>query len=122
MTTARYYTPSGRSIQAKGITPDVTVKFVRPEEEKEGAALKMPSERDLERALDIEKVAPKETAPKEVAPKEKEMDKTKKEKDIDKTKKEEGKEKEKKPADNQLDRALELLKTWDVFKAVAQGK
>jgi carboxyl-terminal processing protease len=25
LTTARYYTPSGRSIQAKGITPDVTV-------------------------------------------------------------------------------------------------
>jgi carboxyl-terminal processing protease len=26
LTTARYYTPSGRSIQAKGITPDVTVE------------------------------------------------------------------------------------------------
>jgi carboxyl-terminal processing protease len=25
MTTARYYTPSGRSIQATGITPDVDV-------------------------------------------------------------------------------------------------
>lgn len=104
LTTARYYTPSGRSIQAKGIVPDVTVKFVRPEEEKEPPVPKMPSEKDLERALDTEKVAPKEAAPKEVAPKEKEKDK------------------EKKPADNQLDRALELLKTWDVFKAVAQGK
>lgn len=28
MTTARYYTPSGRSIQATGITPDVEVPFV----------------------------------------------------------------------------------------------
>jgi carboxyl-terminal processing protease len=26
LTTARYYTPSGRSIQAKGITPDITVE------------------------------------------------------------------------------------------------
>jgi len=26
LTTARYFTPSGRSIQAKGITPDITVK------------------------------------------------------------------------------------------------
>jgi carboxyl-terminal processing protease len=26
LTTARYYTPSGRSIQAKGITPDISVK------------------------------------------------------------------------------------------------
>ena len=54
---------------------------------------------------------PKEKEPKEKEPKEKE-----------KVKKEEGKEKEKKPADNQLDRALELLKSWDVFKNVAQGK
>ena len=35
LTTARYFTPSGRSIQAKGIAPDVVVKLVRPEEEKE---------------------------------------------------------------------------------------
>lgn len=27
MTTARYFTPSGRSIQAKGITPDIEVEF-----------------------------------------------------------------------------------------------
>jgi carboxyl-terminal processing protease len=30
LTTARYYTPSGRSIQAKGIVPDVFVDSVRP--------------------------------------------------------------------------------------------
>ncbi len=30
MTTARYYTPSGRSIQAKGINPDVKVDFTPP--------------------------------------------------------------------------------------------
>ncbi|MBW2658818.1 MAG: S41 family peptidase, partial [Deltaproteobacteria bacterium] len=28
MTTARYYTPAGRSIQARGITPDVIVPFI----------------------------------------------------------------------------------------------
>jgi carboxyl-terminal processing protease len=103
LTTARYFTPSGRSIQAKGIAPDVVVKLVRPEEEKEKepAVFKMPSEKDLERHLETEKVAPKEK---------------------EKAKKEEGKDEKKKPADNQLDRALELLKTWDVFKSVAQGK
>ncbi len=111
LTTARYFTPSGRSIQAKGIVPDIIVKLAKPEEEKEKEVTppKMPSEKDLERHLmDNEKGAPKETAPKE--------------KEIEKTKKEAGKEKEKKPADNQLDRALELLRTWDVFKTVAQGK
>jgi len=103
LTTARYFTPSGRSIQAKGIAPDVVVKLVRPEEEKEKepAVFKMPSEKDLERHLENEKVAPKEK---------------------EKAKKEEGKDEKKKPADNQLDRALELLKSWDVFKNVAQGK
>ena len=32
ITTARYYTPSGRSIQAKGIEPDVEVKWAKIEE------------------------------------------------------------------------------------------
>src|SRR5207249_4994593 len=32
LTTARYYTPSGRSIQAKGITPDIEVLQEVPEE------------------------------------------------------------------------------------------
>ncbi|OGP91269.1 MAG: peptidase S41 [Deltaproteobacteria bacterium RBG_16_48_10] len=99
LTTARYYTPSGRSIQAKGIVPDIIVKLSKPEEEKETTPPKMPTEKDLERHLDTQKVVPKE-----------------------KVRKEEGKEKEKKPADNQMERALELLKSWDVFKSVAQGK
>jgi carboxyl-terminal processing protease len=100
LTTARYYTPNGRSIQAKGIVPDFIVKPSRPEEEKEAVAPKLPSEKDLERHLmDVEKGAPKEK---------------------EKPKKEEGKEK--KPVDNQLERAVELLKSWDVFKNIAKGK
>ena len=99
LTTARYYTPNGRSIQAKGIVPDFIVKPSRPEEEKEVIVPKLPSEKDLERHLiDVEKGTPKEK---------------------DKQKKEEGKEK--KPVDNQLERALELLKSWDVFKNIAKG-
>src|SRR3546814_11348440 len=31
LTTARYYTPSGRSIQAKGIEPDITIEQARIE-------------------------------------------------------------------------------------------
>jgi carboxyl-terminal processing protease len=39
LTTARYYTPSGRSIQAKGIDPEVVVEEELPEELKKKAAI-----------------------------------------------------------------------------------
>lgn len=100
LTTARYYTPNGRSIQAKGIVPDILVKPSRPEEEKEGLAPKLPTERDLERHLiDVEKGVSKER---------------------EKPKNEEAKEK--KPSDRQLERALELLKSWEIFKNIAKGE
>ncbi len=98
LTIARYYTPNGRSIQAKGITPDIVVELTKPNEEKEPLLPKMPSEKNLERHLiDVEKGAPKgkEKAVKEEAD-------------------------EKKPQDNQLDRAVELLKSWEVFKTIAE--
>jgi len=110
LTTARYFTPNGRSIQAKGIVPDIIVKPLPLEEEKVATAPKFPSEKDLERHLiDVEKGPPKEIEPAE------EKEPTK-----EKSKKEEVKEK--KPADNQLERALELLKSWEIFKGVVQGK
>lgn len=37
LTTARYYTPSGRSIQASGISPDIELKYIAPTEEKSEA-------------------------------------------------------------------------------------
>ncbi|MBM3353492.1 MAG: S41 family peptidase [Betaproteobacteria bacterium] len=66
LTTARYYTPSGHSIQAKGITPDVIV-------EEPGAAQARLREADLVRHLDDgkgEKGAPraKPAAPAPAAP------------------------------------------------------
>jgi carboxyl-terminal processing protease len=45
LTTARYYTPSGRSIQAKGITPDIEVLQDVPKSEE--ARFQMPSEAGL---------------------------------------------------------------------------
>ena len=50
LTTARYYTPSGRSIQALGVTPDVFIEFKRVEESEEEKR-KTFSEADLEGAL-----------------------------------------------------------------------
>ena len=98
LTTARYYTPNGRSIQAKGIVPDIIVKPSGPEEEKEALIPKFPAEKDLERHLtDVEKGVSKEK---------------------EKSKKEEVKEK--KPVHNQLERALEFLKSWEIFNKVAK--
>ncbi len=95
LTTARYYTPGGRSIQAKGIVPDIIVKPLPLDEEKV-VPQKQPTEKDLERHL--------------IDAKEKEKPKV------------EVKEKEKKPVDNQLERALELLKSWEIFKNIATKK
>ena len=50
LTTARYYTPSGRSIQALGVTPDVFLKFKRAKDSEEETK-KTFSEADLEGAL-----------------------------------------------------------------------
>ena len=100
LTTARYFTPNGRSIQAKGIIPDILVKPALSEEEKVTPLPKQPMEKDLERHLiETEKGPPTE--------KEKPM-------------KEEAKAK--KPSDPQLERALELLKSWEIFKNKAKEK
>ena len=64
LTTARYYTPSGRSIQAKGITPDIIV-------EEPGSPEARLREADLQRHLDNEqskKGAPAKPRAKPVAP------------------------------------------------------
>ena len=55
LTTARYYTPSGRSIQAKGIDPDILVEPVAlepPEEEEDEEDLLGRRESDLRGALE----------------------------------------------------------------------
>ncbi|MDA9815840.1 S41 family peptidase [Alphaproteobacteria bacterium] len=49
LTTARYYTPSGISIQSKGITPDIEVELARIEE-LDGGIIR---EEDLKGALDV---------------------------------------------------------------------
>lgn len=95
LTTARYYTPSGTSIQSTGITPDIIAKIEAKNGAKEHAVVR---EKDLERHLKNdqkdEKVQPEtETAPIEVSEKD----------------------------DLQLQRAIDLLKTWKVFKEVPKA-
>jgi len=59
LTTARYYTPNGRSIQAKGITPDITVEEATVSGIEEGPQLR---EADLEHHLTNDK-QPDESTP-----------------------------------------------------------
>lgn len=104
ITTARYYTPSGRSIQAKGIEPDIVVKQAKLEEIKNyGLNL---SEADLKGALKNEQ--------------ENNKDKGKTAKDKEKAEK--AKEQNK---DYQLVRALDLVKAlylYNLNDAVAMSK
>jgi carboxyl-terminal processing protease len=67
LTTARYYTPSGRSIQAEGIAPDIKVELAKIEQLKD----KRPCESDLRGALDNDngEEADKENEPGENLPK-----------------------------------------------------
>jgi carboxyl-terminal processing protease len=53
VTTARYYTPSGRSIQAKGIEPDIALKNISLENEKE-KDISDTKEKDLNGHLEVE--------------------------------------------------------------------
>ncbi len=103
-TIARYYTPSGRSIQAKGIVPDIVVEegeVVEEEETEEVPFDRMLKERDLKNYLKPDK--------KEKDASERKKRKTEPEKgtslvDIEKLKK-----------DVQVKRALDMLISYGVF-------
>ncbi|CUH74719.1 S41 family peptidase [Tropicibacter naphthalenivorans] len=64
LTTARYYTPSGRSIQALGVSPDIVVEQPRrdpnAEQEEEETNIFSRSEADLRGRLDNDSLTPEE--------------------------------------------------------------
>ena len=99
LTTARYFTPKGRSIQATGIVPDIVFENVPVQEaraeEKKRLGLR---EENLPGHLQNQ------------------QEQKEKEKQAQQEKEESVEN------DAQLKRALELLKGWDVFKQLAQKK
>ncbi len=105
LTTARYYTPNGRSIQATGITPDIILDNATAKPKTDGGSgFPQLREENLPRHFEqkrppapSEHPALKEDESPEGTPLVKEGELGK---------------------DPQLDRALELLKSWNVFKTV----
>jgi carboxyl-terminal processing protease len=109
LTTARYFTPKGRSIQAMGIVPDIIVEST-PQQEAKADEKRRQSirEENLPGHLQNQQQTPS------LEPGDKE------------------KEKQIPPSaptgddsidnDAQLKRALDLLKSWDVFKQLVQKK
>lgn len=89
LTTAKYYTPSGRSIQVEGIAPDIVIKYQRPADEKESAGERM-RERDLKGHIK----SPRENGEKPDQPAKRE--------DL--------------MIDNQLKGAIDILKSWEIFQ------
>ena len=108
LTTARYYTPSGTSIQAKGITPDIVVERAKVVAEKD--PFSDIQEADLKGALSNgnDKIEEPTLAP----------EKPDAEKDKTSTKEKTGKEAEeaRKKEDYQLVRAIDLLQGISLYK------
>ncbi|MBQ4084124.1 MAG: S41 family peptidase [Alphaproteobacteria bacterium] len=128
LTTARYYTPSGRSIQAKGIQPDVLIPRA---EIKELPMIEGYSENNLPKALGEEngekneEVKDKKTDKKDSKKdSEKKAEKNVKEKDekpVDPANEDESKKEEEKK-DYQLDRALDILNSIAVYQQGRENK
>ena len=102
LTTATYYTPNGKSIQASGISPDIEVKFIPPaEEEKEDTTVLR--EKDLKGHMENQRDLPTEP------------EKTEEEKETEK------RVKTLIEKDNQVRSALQLLQTWNIFSQMKTG-
>jgi carboxyl-terminal processing protease len=113
LTIARYYTPNGRSIQAKGIEPDIILKFKRLDApEATGADESLLKERDLENHLEAEGEAEKSDPKKK--PEKPQVDPKSRMKDAESRV---GPLKlETLQNDNQVMRALEILTGYDVLR------
>ena len=102
LTTAHYFTPSGRVIQAEGIKPDIDVPNLIPV--RDGKPVRFIRERDLERHMELDK---------EGTPKTPENGGNRGEGDT-------AVDEEQVVTDIQLDRALGILKSWAIFQRQQQ--
>ncbi|MBN2034891.1 MAG: S41 family peptidase [Deltaproteobacteria bacterium] len=102
LTTAVYYTPNGRSIQASGISPDIELKFIPPPEaNKEDSDILR--EKDLKGHMENQQEHATEN------------EKTGEEREIEK------RVKAMIERDNQVRSALQLIQTWSIFSRMKTG-
>jgi carboxyl-terminal processing protease len=95
LTTAKYFTPKGRSIQAEGITPDIVVESETAK--KRDRVIAPIKERDLEKHLEgVNQKKPSDPDPKDA--------------------KQTGDKKNLEEEDFQLHMALQMLKSWDTLR------
>jgi carboxyl-terminal processing protease len=100
LTTARYYTPSGKSIQSSGITPDIEIAFMPQEEKKEKKETHFFREEDLEgNVLDNDSDT-------------RESEKSRQDSDRDEF------AKNLLEKDNQIRQAFQLLQSWTIFSQI----
>ena len=90
LTTASYYTPSGKMIRNQGIIPDVVVASEECKPKASAKPMEILEKLEEEKARQAEKVSPKAVPPKE----------------------------EKVERDNQLDRAVDLIKGIKAYKTI----
>jgi len=103
LTTARYYTPNGRSIQASGISPDIELEYILPTEKEKEKAPRFLREKDLEGHMPNENIQEDEKEGKV------EQDDTDKRLKMLLEK------------DNQVRQAVQLLKSWNVISQIKTG-
>ncbi len=95
LTTARYYTPKGRSIQAEGIKPDIVVKYVKYSEDSVNGWDDRIREKDLKGHIR----PTKEDGSK-----------------VNEVRVKEAKDSSDLSKDNQLKTAIDILKSWDIMR------
>jgi len=121
LTTAYYYTPSGRSIQEQGISPDIAVDELSPQQkiklqEAEKADKHYLREKDLQGHFSHEDVVGPESGDTAAAPPDKDE---KAEQDSEKLLPQQvGEDTD----DYQLQRALDLLRSFEIFHSVLSRK
>jgi carboxyl-terminal processing protease len=96
LTTARYYTPNGRSIQAEGIKPDIIVKFIKFTEDTDIGLDERIREKDLKGHIKPINENGNKAA--------------------DESQGKDSKEAADLTKDNQLKTAIDILKSWDIMK------